>query len=238
MATAPARPSARSGTSGDPRPERSRALILDAALEHFLAHGYLASTVEAIALEARVAKRTVYNLFPAKDELFRAVIRRATETSEGFITEQVDVDTGGGEVGDEITALALSHARAVLAPRVIATRRLLIAESHRFPELAAEYFERVPSAVMTAIAGRLERYNAVGSLAIPDARMAAEHFAYLVLGAALDRALFDPSVLTPDLIDRSAIAGAGVFLRAYQRRSGSHPSDDRPDRVETPAHAT
>jgi TetR/AcrR family transcriptional repressor of mexJK operon len=216
MAIAQARPSSRSDASGDPRPARSRALILDAALEHFLTHGYLASTVEAIAVDARVAKRTVYNLFPTKDELFRAVITRATETSERFVTEQVDVEIGAGEVGDEITVLAVSHARAVLTPRVVATRRLLIGESHRFPELATEYFERVPSAVMDAIADRLRRYDTLGSLVIPDARVAAEHFAYLVLGASLDRALFEPDALSRAPIDRSATAGARIFLRAYR----------------------
>jgi AcrR family transcriptional regulator len=215
MTASGSRPSAESGERGDPRPARSRALILDAALGHFLAHGYLASTVEGIAMDAGVAKRTVYNLFPAKDELFRAVIRRATETSERFVIEQVATGVGEREIGEELRAFALAHARAVLAPRVIATRRLLIGESSRFPELAAEYFERVPSAVMKAIATRLERYDSLGLLVIPDARLAAEHFAYLVLGATLDRALFEPGSPGPDRIDSAAEAGAEVFLRAY-----------------------
>ncbi|THG33981.1 TetR/AcrR family transcriptional regulator [Glaciibacter flavus] len=199
----------------DPRPARSRELILDAALPHFLAHGFTASTVEGIAVAAGVAKRTVYNLFPTKDDLFRSVIHRSTETSERFITERVESDIGVGEFHDEILAFALTHARAVLSPDVIATRRLLIGESRIFPELAAEYFERVPSAVLQAIAARLERYHELGLLHIDDPRTAAEHFAYLVLGAALDRALLEPRTLEPHRVTDSATAGATTFLRAY-----------------------
>lgn len=207
------------GTAGtDPRPARSRELILDAALQHFLQHGYPDATVDALAVEAGVAKRTVYNLFGSKEELFRAVIARATDTAERFVTEHIEADVGSADPDGEIHAFALSHARAVLAPRVIATRRLLIGESLRFPELAAEYFDRVPSGVIDAIAGRLQRYRELGVLEFADARAAAEHFAYLVLGPALDRALFQPGALEPARIERAALLGAGAFLRAYSQR--------------------
>jgi AcrR family transcriptional regulator len=200
----------------DPRATRSRELILDAALDHFLAHGYLAATVEGIAEAAGVAKRTVYNLFASKDELFRAVVRRATETAERFVAEHVESEVGAGPVEEEIPAFAVSHARAVVTPRIVATRRLLIGEAQRFPELAAEYFDRVPHAVMAAIAKRLQRYDALGLLTAPDPRTAADHFAYLVLGAALDRALFEPDAIDPARIERGARDGAAAFLRAYR----------------------
>ncbi|MEF2978474.1 TetR/AcrR family transcriptional regulator [Subtercola sp. YIM 133946] len=200
----------------DPRVARSRELILDAALDHFLKHGFLAATVDAIAVEAGVAKRTVYNLFGSKDDLFRAVIGRATATAENFVEAQVGADTNLRPVDDEIREFAVAHAAAVVTPRVVATRRLLIAEAHRFPELATEYFERVPRAVIEAVAERLQHYARSGDLALPDALAAAEHFAYLVLGAALDHALFDPTSIDARARDAAALAGADVFLRAYR----------------------
>jgi len=163
-----------------------------------------------------LAKRTVYNVFPGKENLFRAVIQRATATAEAFVAVHVDAGIGTGDVEEEIREFARIHARAVLAPQVIATRRLLIGETHRFPELAADYFERVPAAVMRAIAGRLERYDSLGLLQVPDPARAAEHFAYLVLGATLDRALFDTAGPSTAVIDRTAIAGAAVFFCAYR----------------------
>jgi AcrR family transcriptional regulator len=195
---------------------RSRELVLDAALGYFVAHGYLAATVDGLAAEAGVAKRTVYNLFGSKDELFRAVIHRATETSGRFVAERVESAVGEQPVDVEVPEFAVAHALAVVTPRVVATRRLLIGEAQRFPDLAHEYFERVPGAVIVAIARRLARYADRGLLAVPDPVSAAEHFAYLVLGAALDRALFASEPIDASAVEEAAIRGAHAFLRAYR----------------------
>ncbi len=210
----------------DPRQVRSRALILDAATEHFLRHGYLGGNIDVLAAEAGVAKRTVYNLFDSKDELFRAAVGRAIATAESFVAEHVEVvaqGESGASFAEAFDAFAVAHARAVLTPRVLATRRMLIGESARFPELAAEYFERVPGRVIAAIAGMLGRLDDEGRLRVPDPQLAAEHFAYLVLGATLDRALFDPAVLERaaleyDFIDAKARAGARAFRSVYAPR--------------------
>ena len=48
--------------------------ILDAATEAFLADGYAATTIEAIARTCGVAKRTIYARWSGKPALFRAVL--------------------------------------------------------------------------------------------------------------------------------------------------------------------
>src|ERR1043165_5259685 len=68
----------------DPRITRSRALIMDAAARVFLERGYPGTSVDDIAAEAGVSKRTVYNVFDDKEQLFRAIIGRAIETAERF----------------------------------------------------------------------------------------------------------------------------------------------------------
>ncbi len=50
--------------------DRKRLAILQAAAEQFRAHGFEASSMDKIAALAGVSKRTVYNHFPSKDELF------------------------------------------------------------------------------------------------------------------------------------------------------------------------
>jgi TetR/AcrR family transcriptional regulator, mexJK operon transcriptional repressor len=202
----------------DPRVARSRELILDAALAQFLEHGYLDATVDALAAEAGVAKRTVYNLYGTKDDLFRAVVHWATDTAARFVADRVEEPLGARPVADELRDLAESHALAVVTPRVIAVRRLLLGEAHRFPDLAAEYFDRVPAAVIAALARRMRRYGESGALTIPDADEAADHFAYLVLGASLDRALFHPAPPSDAALRRAARTGAAAFHRAYAPR--------------------
>jgi len=205
------------GTTEDPRVVRSRAIILAAAHEHFVTHGYVGANVDLLAAEAGVSKRTVYNVFGDKETLFRAVVERAVGIAERFsreLAEDFGADAGPGTLED----IAVRLARSVLSPRVVPLRRLLIGESRRFPELAREYYDRAPGLVMRTLAGHLA---GLPGLAVDDPDTAAEHFAFLVLGAPLDRALFDPGtdgVGAPDDLDGRARTGVAAFIRAYARR--------------------
>jgi AcrR family transcriptional regulator len=56
---------------------RNRAAVLDAAERRFLADGYAATTVAAIAAEAGVSVETVYKAFGGKPGLVRTIYERA-----------------------------------------------------------------------------------------------------------------------------------------------------------------
>jgi AcrR family transcriptional regulator len=59
----------------------TRQSILDAALSHFVAHGYAATSIQTIADQAGVAVQTVYAAFGNKRELMRQLIE-ATITGD------------------------------------------------------------------------------------------------------------------------------------------------------------
>jgi TetR/AcrR family transcriptional repressor of mexJK operon len=200
----------------DPRVTRSRAVILAAALEHFVAHGYVGANVDLIAEEAGVSKRTVYNVVGGKQQLFRAVLGEAIDIAERFSRQMSDELAVGVDLAADLRSIGVRLARAVLGGRIVALRRLLIAESRRFPEIAREYYERAPGLVMTTLATRLAALAEQGRLRVADPMMAAEHFAFLVMGAPLDRALLGLGTdRPPDELDAVALAGVGAFLRAY-----------------------
>lgn len=202
----------------DPRVARSRAVILVAATEQFLANGYLAANVDEIAAEAGVSKRTIYNIFGGKEQLFRETLSGPPTTAERFSEELSTRLAETDDVEAELRDVAVRLARTVLGGRIVRLRRMLIGEAGRFPELAREYYERAPGRVMTTIAEGLVRLHQRGLLRIEDARIAAEHFAFLVMGAPLDRALFvtDESPPSPEAIEHRAIQGVATFLRAYR----------------------
>jgi AcrR family transcriptional regulator len=58
------------------RSEKSRQLILDAALHLFSHKGYGATSVRDIAEEAKLSKGNVYHHFPDKETIFRALLDR------------------------------------------------------------------------------------------------------------------------------------------------------------------
>lgn len=58
--------------SGDPRPARSRARLLDAATELLRTGGPSAVTIDAVTRKANVARATLYRHFPSANELVAA----------------------------------------------------------------------------------------------------------------------------------------------------------------------
>src|SRR4029079_12219276 len=54
-------------------------LILDAATQMFLANGFGATSIDAVAQHLRMSKRTFYHRFPDKEALFAAVVHRIIE---------------------------------------------------------------------------------------------------------------------------------------------------------------
>ena len=68
------------------RDEAKEKQILDAAQKVFALYGFRKATIGDVVREAGVARATLYKYFPAKDDLFRAVIEelpRAAITTTG-----------------------------------------------------------------------------------------------------------------------------------------------------------
>lgn len=198
----------------DPRIVRSRAIIVAAATEHFIGRGYAGANVDDLAAEAGVSKRTIYNLYGGKEALFRAVLREAIGTAERFTQELASSLAVGTDLTGDLERIAIRLSDAVLGGPIVPLRRLLIAEVDRFPEIARDYYDRAPGLVMGALADLLTSLAAEHRLDVPDPDVAAEHFAFLVMGAPLDRALFGVERPRASNVAR-AKAGAARFLRAY-----------------------
>jgi TetR/AcrR family transcriptional repressor of mexJK operon len=123
-----------------------------------------------------------------------------------------------GDLEPALRDLARRYLAAVLNPQVLALRRLMIGEVHRFPDLAATYYERAPGKVLAALADVLARLAERGLLTVDDPAEAAGHFAFLVLGRPLDHGMFHVTTeqaTAPD-IERSADRTVAVFLAAYR----------------------
>ena len=71
-------------------------------------------------------------------------------------------------------------------------RRLIVSEAARFPDLAQSYYEQAPRRGLDAVAAGLAQLGERDRLRIADPLRAANHFAYLVLGPLIDRAMFFP----------------------------------------------
>lgn len=204
--------------SEDPRVVRSRLAAIEAARTLFLRNGYAGTTMDQIAELAGLSKRTLYNNYTDKGALFTQMVTDAIAYAErfadGLAAELAEITTAN--LPATLHDLARRLALAVLRPEVIALRRLLIGEARSFPDLAAEYFDSAPGRVLAALASCFKQLGEAGLLGATDTRRAAEQFAYLVLGAPLDRAVLLGKVPAKQHILACARDGVETFLARYR----------------------
>lgn len=196
-----------------------RGAIVQAATVLFLRNGYHDTSTDQIAAAAAVSKQTVYNQFGDKKTLFQEIILGITATAERFaadLPQSTSMVRTAADLRPAMRDLARRYLMAVMNPLVLALRRLMIGEANRFPQLAADYYDRAPARVLTALADVFDRLAERGLLTLADPTFAAEHFAYLVLGQPLDRGMFyvdaEPS---EQELTASADRAVEVFLAAY-----------------------
>ena len=159
--------------------------ILDHATAAFLRDGYAATSIEAIAKAAHVAKRTIYARWDGKAALFLAVVRRLIGT--WLATSGTWPDDG--DLGQTLRLAAQAILSVALTPEAIALQRLLIAEGARFPELRLIVLQAGAGEGVRRLAALLARAMTNGELRPLAAGLAAEQFMHLVLGSPQQRAL-------------------------------------------------
>lgn len=210
-------------TSAKTRSERKHEAILAAATELFLAKGYQGTSMDEVAAKAAVSKQTVYKHFADKEKLFAEIILGTLERVADPFAAEIRALAESEEPERELRALAHEYVEAVLQPRVLRLRRLVIGESNRLPQLTKAYYQRAVLGTVRALAECFVRLAERGLLRIEgtedtedtqDAEVAAGHFAFLVIGQPLDRAMFAEAPTAAER-RRLADAGVGVFLAAY-----------------------
>lgn len=197
-----------------------RQTILSAGRELFLSNGYQGTSVDQIAASAEVSKQTVYKHFGDKHELLLAIVDNALESSVTPFLERIARMADTNDLETDLTALAGDYLGAVLQEPVVQLRRLVVGEANRVPELAQLYYEQAPARTMAAFSECFGRLHDRGLLDVPEPSLAAEHFAFLIVGRCIDQALFcgGPQVLAAVDVERHVRAGVQVFLGGYRPR--------------------
>jgi len=162
-------------------------LILDAATQMFLAHGFGATSIDAVAQQLRMSKRTFYARFPDKEALFAAVVHRIIQRLRPAANIPL---IEGADLEAILERLATLILGAALSPQAIGLHRLMVAESARFPELARVLaHEGAAEEATTLIAGILEREAVAGGIQVDDLRFAAQQFLQMVVALPQRRAM-------------------------------------------------
>ena len=193
--------------------EQIREQILDVATPLFLSRGYGATSIEEVAKQARMSKRTVYSRFRDKAALFGAVVHRLVERLRppNAAPEQLFEGASLEAILQRLGRLIL---RAALSPPALALHRVIVADAMRFPELAAAVNqEGTRRDAIRRIAALLEREASLGALRADKAEFAAEQFLHMLVAGPQRRALGLGTPMSDAELDTWASDTVSLFLK-------------------------
>ena len=189
--------------------------IAAAALRLFLRDGYERTSVDAIAAEAGVSKRTIYNRYGDKEKLFLSVLWDTYDSAMAAFRGIAEKHLGDiTDVERDLTAFVREAVLTfTVAPDRIAMVRLIMAEAPFFPMLARA--ERGPATMTGIVTSCLARLAAEGRLAVTDPAEAADNLLALTINRINARTFFGVAPISDAEVERIITGGVRVFLRAY-----------------------
>lgn len=199
------------------RSARKRLDILNAAVDIFASTNFELASMDAIAAQAVVSKRTIYNHFASKDELFLAIVQRLKDDARQLVSWEHEpglppggqLEAIGGNVVDFHCQLESRRLARVILPRLI-----------QKPELGAELFGGA-KLFEDELVRWLRSATASGQLKAMDCRHTAIQFLALLEAFSVWPQIFrgapNPRVATRRKIVRSAV---DMLIACHATRSG------------------
>lgn len=120
--------------------DRKREAIVQAAIAEFRENGFAGTSMDRVAAAADVSKRTVYNHFPSKDELFEAILAQMWERSHAQAEIRYDAD---GPLRAQLLAVLEQKMQMLDDASFIDLSRVAMAELMHTPERARALVDRL-----------------------------------------------------------------------------------------------
>ncbi len=197
------------------KPSRNnrRMTILEVARAAFLRDGYAATSMSRIAAQVGGSKATLYNHFPSKKDLFVAV---ADLESTRILDQVFDVQKASGEPRDAIANICRRFLSVVLSDEMIASYRLIVAESGRFPEIGRATYELGVKRGLQRLASYFRQMMRPGALRSVDPMVAAELFLALTTGNLHRKRLWNVvSHFSAETLEAEVELIVSAFLATY-----------------------
>lgn len=215
---------ARRGTS--PRKLEKQIAIASASCTVFGREGYTRASVDALAAEAGISTRTLYNHFPGgKAQLFRTVVTwTSTEVRDAQLARLHAVLAPGRpprpeDLERDLVALARAFVDLMTDyPDHFALVRHIHAEAdHVPPEVLQAWRDAGPGPVGQAMGEAMTGLADAGLLDVHgDAALAGVHFSALTAHAIVQLSHYGVQPLPKEETDRLITGGVAAFLRAYR----------------------
>jgi len=150
--------------------EETLRVIIEAARQEFLTHGYANTGMVAVAQKAGISTKTLYRLVPNKAELFKTVI---SERIGRFMLQIDERAVGLLDLPAALERILVAYGSLTLDEEVIGINRLVLGEGERFPEIAQSFYEGAIRRTGKGIADWLVRQRTRGLIEVDDPIVAA-----------------------------------------------------------------
>ena len=151
---------------------KSKIPTAEAAERLFLERGFGSVSMDELAEAGGVARRTLYNQFSSKEQIFREMLLRVSGQLEDAFPSGVETQ---GDVEDVLHLFARMMLELHKHPEYLGFLRMVVADSRQFPWIAEEFVT-----VMDPQIERLVRYlahlTALGILDCRNPMLAAHQF--------------------------------------------------------------
>jgi TetR/AcrR family transcriptional repressor of mexJK operon len=199
---------------GRPKDMEKRAAILVAAVKLFVARGYDATSMDAVATEAGVSKLTVYNHFSDKENLFLAAVN---EVGQAYLPHDVFAVRPGAGIRERLTQIARAFVMLIESPESEAAHRMMLADPRLSARIGPAFYEAGPRRVLDDMCEFLRRAVAAGELEIAEPARAAEHFFAMLKSTALNHMVWQCAChVIGDDREAHVASAVDLFWRAFR----------------------
>ncbi|MBT3305379.1 MAG: TetR/AcrR family transcriptional regulator [Alphaproteobacteria bacterium] len=193
-----------------------RELIVAAARKLFLESGFGSTSMDAIAAQAGVSKRTVYSHFENKETLFAAIMGDMCRIISGANPDEPIPDENPEFV---LRTVGMHIFLSVIKPEALDVFRVVLAENATFPELGKAFWKAGPEVMKDYLAGYLSELDRRGILSIPDANLAAFQFMGMIKWPYHNRLLFSAGGQpTKEELDAALDQAVSIFVGGLKPR--------------------
>jgi len=196
--------------------DEKRRDIVRVAARAFQELGYERTSMLTIAERLRGSKQTVYNYFPSKEDLLRAVldfdVADVADKALGEFRAEKNLRQGLARLGHV-------YLERQLAPMAISSFRI-VATQPAESRIRKEFYRDILCAAWQQVADLFRALMSEGTLRRSDPWTAAMHFKGLVLQDLLERQLLGAAdAIDPGEVEAAAGQAADAFLMIYGPRA-------------------
>jgi len=193
--------------------DQKRMQILDAAEELFHSTGVEHTSMDQLALEAKVSKRTVYNHFATKDLLFQAILQRMFDKLLQGSLVRFDASI---PIGQQLRKIAEDEVAMLSSDAFLRVAKIAIMQVMQRPELA-QLMNNSAMGCKRYLESFLIDACAAGILEIADIPFASKQFVYQLKSFVFYPTLFGLEKQTKTMQEHIIDEAVAMFLARYQK---------------------